>query len=97
MRKTNSNRIYFPIDDQTVYTSVDDFKTNDGRLKYKQLSEMVRVLEETERMLETKRLLYHQGKRNEASAILALETKLEQLQTTRQTLEKSIRNSEIKK
>lgn len=97
MRKTNSNRIYFPIDDQTVYTSVDDFKTNDGRLKYKQLSEMVRVLEETERMLETKRLLYHQGKRNEASAILALETKLEQLQTTRQALEKSIRNSEIKK
>ena len=91
---TSTASIHFPINDNTVYRSVSDFKTKRGKSLYLQLVELREMLKKTEEKLDAKRENYHRGKREESIDIIALEKEVQQVRTECQTLKKLIRNSE---
>ena len=67
----------FIIDDRHVYHSLDDFRSADAKVRYRQYAQGNKNLEEQLRKLDALRLQYQQadknGKNNLAAAILDLE------------------------
>lgn len=100
-RQTHSKpRFLFPINDEIVYTKVDDFKSSKTKELYAQLAEMKSQLAQNEKTLAKMRSDYsgapisvQQGMR--AKLLKAEETLLRQRIDVR-TFEKSVRNEENK-
>lgn len=100
-RQTHSKpRFLFPINDEIVYTKIDDFKSNKTKELYVQLTEMKSQLAQNEKTLAKMRSDYsgapisvQQGMR--AKLLKAEETLLRQRIDVR-TFEKSVRNEENK-
>jgi len=89
----------FPINDQTIYTKANDFKTpeNNGRLA--QLAEMQQMLSKNTASLDQARQKYHEASALERAAmsddILKAEKEQEQLIKDIANMEQRIRNAEI--
>ncbi|MDY3103295.1 MAG: hypothetical protein SOW45_01075 [Prevotella sp.] len=90
----------FPINDKTVYTKIDDFKSNKTKELYAQLTEMKAQLAQNEKTLAKMRSDYsgasisdQQGMR---ANLLKAEETIQQQRKDVQTFEKSVRNEENK-
>lgn len=90
----------FPINDKTVYTKIDDFKSNKTKGLYAQLAEMKAQLAQNEKTLAKMRSDYsgasisdQQGMR---ANLLKAEETIQQQRKDVQTFEKSVRNEENK-
>lgn len=90
--------ITFIVNDNTVYTSVDDFKYPANRERFKKLQQMKEAADDMAEKLDGMRREYTSaeasGKRRMAGDIKAMETRLEQLRTSIRQTEKEIRNAE---
>ena len=88
----------FVINDNTVYTSPDDFKSPTNRARFNKLQQMKEAADGMAAKLETLRKNYSSGnastKRRLADDIISMEKKLEQLQAYIHEAEKEIRNAE---
>lgn len=94
----NRNSISFIVNDQTVYTSLNDFKSATNRSRFAKLAEMKASADALAKKLDALRIEYSNGtraaKRQLSSSILKSERQLEELQTYIHALEKEIRNTE---
>ena len=90
--------ITFIVNDNTVYTSVDDFKYPANRERFKKLQQMKEAADDMAEKLDGMRREYSSaeasGKRRMAGDIKAMEKQLEQLRTSIRQTEKEIRNAE---
>lgn len=93
-----NNSICFIVNDKTVYTSVDDFKSSINRMRFLKLIDMRKSAENLSKNLDVLRQDYSQGssiiKRKLSGTILKSEQQLEDLNIYIHTLEKEIRNAE---
>lgn len=96
-RKNVSERklISFIINDNTIYTSPDEFKSEINKKRFAELCQMKQKAEETSKYLEKLRKEYS-SKPNTVlgKEISRTENQLDQLYTYTHTLEKEIRNTE---
>lgn len=96
--ETKANRMAFVINDNTVYTSPDDFKSPASRARFNKLQQMKEAAGDMAEKLETLRQNYSSGntstKRRLANDIISMEKQLEQLQSYIHEAEKEIRNAE---
>jgi hypothetical protein len=96
--ETNAAEIHFAINDQTTYTSPNQFRHLNSIRLYAELQETQRQLEETQKQLEKSRNYYTKAtteeKRTLRPTILDAEKKLEELIVETKSLEKRIRNAE---
>ncbi|MDO4159659.1 MAG: hypothetical protein Q4D41_04310 [Prevotellaceae bacterium] len=94
----NDSKISFFVNDNTVYTKIDNFKSATNRTRFNQLVKMKREAETLSDSLDKSRQNYSKAtstaKRQLASQIMNSEKKLEQLNEYIKTLEKEIRNTE---
>ena len=95
---TNKERMSFIVNDNTVYTSMTDFKSHTNRVRYEKLKNMKKTVEDMSQKLENMRKAYTEansaGKKRLAPAIYETEHKVGQLEEYIHALEKEIRNTE---
>lgn len=88
----------FIVNDNTVYTSVNDFKSVTNRKRFMKLNEMKQSADELSKRLDALRQNYSEGsqstRRRLSGNILKSERQLEDLLAYIHTLEKEIRNTE---
>ena len=96
--ETKADKMAFVINDNTVYTSPDDFKSPASRARFDKLQQMKAAADDMAAKLETQRRNYSSSnasaKKRLAGNITSMEKKLEQLQTYIHEAEKEIRNAE---
>lgn len=96
--ETEASSMAFVVNDNTVYTSPDDFKSPANRARFNKLQQMKEAADGMAAKLETLRKSYSSGnastKRRLADDIISMEKKLEQLQAYIHEAEKEIRNAE---
>lgn len=96
--RVRNNSIYFVVNDKTVYTSINDFKSSASKTRFMKLTEMKNAASSLSKRLETLRQNYSQSSRTMqrklSSTILKYEQQLEDLNAYIHTLEKEIRNAE---
>ena len=96
--ETKADKMAFVINDNTVYTNPDDFKSPASRARFDKLQQMKAAADDMAAKLETQRRNYSSGnasaKKRLAGNITSMEKKLEQLQTYIHEAEKEIRNAE---
>ena len=96
--ETEASPMAFVVNDNTVYTSPDDFKSPTNRARFNKLQQMKEAADGMAAKLETLRKNYSSGnastKRRLADDIISMEKKLEQLQAYIHEAEKEIRNAE---
>lgn len=100
-RKTTETPSFrFIINDETVYTKLEEFKSAANRVRYRKLCTMQTTAGNMADKLDARRRVYSSAdvgqKRQLAGEIKKLETGLETLQRSIHSLEKEIRNDEIK-
>lgn len=89
--------LFFPINDNVVYTKKDDFKSKKAQLLFTQLLEKQEKVEKDENSLKQLREQYTKAdKQQMQSAILQAELHIMQQHIKLKTLEKEIRNEENK-
>lgn len=92
------NPVSFIVNDRTIYTSVNDFKSAQNMERFMQLCKMGTEAKETGKRLEGMRNRYANGtqaiKRQLNADIVKTEKRLEQLEVYMHKLEKEIRNTE---
>lgn len=93
-KNVQDNAIWFAIDDKTVITSPQQFKSDESRKLYKQTEELRKMIKQTETELDNYRKSYHEGNHSLSDKILKAEKEQEQQQTDLYSLEKRIRNIE---
>lgn len=97
-KERNAEYIFFVVNDNTVYTSLADFKTDANRQSFKQLLALKKQNVDTENQLESYRKKYTEGnayvKRQLSGQIVKLEQLFESGKTKAAEMEKHIRNSE---
>lgn len=90
----------FPINDKTVYTKIDDFKSNKTKELYAQLTEMKAQLAQNEKTLAKMRTDYSRASISDQQGmranLLKAEETIQQQRKDVQTFEKSVRNEENK-
>lgn len=90
--------MFFVINDRHVYTSPDDFRNSNNRLRYQQLRRLQQQIHRQEHALRQQRDAFHAAsaaQRQQLSAqILQTEEQLEQLYLQEKQLVKDIRNKE---
>ncbi|MBR4936384.1 MAG: hypothetical protein IKZ20_04330, partial [Bacteroidaceae bacterium] len=87
----------FIINDEKVYTSLSQFRDPSARLIASQVVETKKKLNDNERTLEENRKQYHTKPTPQLrSSILALESENEKLHRTIATLEKNMRQAELR-
>lgn len=96
--RVRNNSIYFVVNDKTVYTSINDFKSSASKTRFMKLTEMKNAASSLSKRLDTLRQNYSQSSRTMqrklSSTILKSEQQLEDLNAYIHTLEKEIRNAE---
>jgi len=96
--RPSKTKFRFCINDNLVYTSIDQFTVPDNKKRVEQINEMQQMLEKSEKELEEARLKYHHANRFDRSTlgaeILKAEKEIEQLRTDIKSTEKKIRNIE---
>jgi hypothetical protein len=94
------NTFSFIINDDITYTSEDDFKVAENKTRLDQLKEMQQMLAKSEKELEDARVKYHNANRFDRSAlgaeILKAEKELQQLRLDIASMNRRIRNDEIR-
>ncbi len=99
--KTADSDFLFTLNDEKTCTSLQDFKTTDGRQMAQQWAEKMKLQQQLRQELEQLRDTYASGTRTERSAlaatILQREKDIRQLNADIHSLEKSIRAAENKK
>ena len=94
------NTFSFIINDDITYTSEDDFKVVENKTRLDQLKEMQQMLAKSEKELEDARVKYHNANRFDRSAlgaeILKAEKELQQLRLDIASMNRRIRNDEIR-
>lgn len=90
-KQQRGNAMFFVVNDNTVYTSPGQFKSNDSRQLYQQIVEIRQMTDGAEKKLSEARKRYHDGNHDIADAILKLERELEQQNADIMNLEKQIR------
>lgn len=97
-RRAEGGGISFVVNDRTVYTSIDDFKSATGRQRFTGLQQTKKDMADTERKLNALRKAYSAGTKNAKQQltgdIMTLEKKYEQLERRAHEQEKKIRNAE---
>lgn len=93
-KNVQDNAIWFAIDDNTVITSPQQFKSDESRKLYKQTEELRKMIKQTETELDNYRKSYHEGNHSLSDKILKAEKEQVQQQTDLYSLEKRIRNIE---
>ena len=90
----------FPINDKTVYTKIDDFKSNKTKELYAQLAEMKAQLAQNEKTLAKMRSDYSRASISDQQGMRAIllkaEKTIQQQRKDVQNFEKSVRNEENK-
>lgn len=90
-----SSSISFIINDNTVYTKLEDFKSPTNKERFAQLCKMRHEADKTSEKLDEYRKRYSAGEKNKlAGEIRSTEKSLERQHTYMHTLEKEIRNTE---
>lgn len=90
-----SSSISFIINDNTVYTKPEDFKSPTNKKRFAQLCKMRQEADRTSEKLDEYRKRYSAGEKNKlAGEIRSMEESLERQHTYIHTLEKEIRNTE---
>ncbi len=94
--QTNSMR--YVINDNTVYYDLNQFQSEPARRIANQLTKNLQLLKEKEKQLDALRRAYSQSEKNgqNAAAILKLEKEVEELLATVHTMEKNMRQAEMK-
>lgn len=90
-KQQRGNAMLFVVNDNTVYTSPSQFKSNDSRQLYQQIVEIRQMADGVEKKLGEARKKYHDGNHDIAGTILKLEGQLEQQNADILNLEKQIR------
>lgn len=94
------NTFSFIINDDITYTSEDDFKVVENKTRLDQLKEMQQMLAKSEKELEDARVKYHNANRFDRSAlgaeIMKAEKELQQLRLDIASMNRRIRNDEIR-
>lgn len=97
-KDTEGNSINFFINDNTVYTKTDDFKSAATKERFSRLCVMKKSISDIEAKLDAYRRTYSSGnarlKKELSGDILSMEKKLETLKASVHELEKEIRNAE---
>lgn len=95
---TTGSNINFVVDDNNTYTSIDDFRSDDTRLEYHQLTKKQSQLDETLKNTEILRKEYHNANNSQkqtiASKIAQLEEETAHLRAAIKSSEKSLRQKE---
>lgn len=94
-KNVQDNAIWFVIDDNTIITSPQQFKSNESRKLYKQTDELRKMIKQTETKLDNYRKSYHEGNRSLSDNILKAEKEMGQQHADLDSLEKKIRNIEM--
>lgn len=94
-RRQTGGGMRFVVNDNTVYTSPTQFRSNESRKLYRQVVELEQTVESDGGKLEKARKAYHDGNRSLASSILKLERQQEQRKADIHSLEKRIRQIEL--
>lgn len=96
--ETKSENMQFVINDNLIYTQIDQFRSKSARKLYEQTQANKRQLAEESEKLENLRTAYHEAneaKKSElAPMILAAESDIESMQREISETEKTIRNAE---
>lgn len=99
-KETEKQSIGFVINDNTVYSSLEEFKLAANKERYSKLCAMKENAAKTEEKLDAYRRTYSSGdarlKKQLSGDIRSMEKKLENLYVSIHSLEKEIRNAEIR-
>lgn len=97
-RRAEGNGISFVVNDRTVYTSIDDFKSDANRRRFTELQKTKKAMTDAGRKLDALRKAYSTGTKQAgqqlARDILTLEKQYEELERNVREQEKEIRNAE---
>lgn len=97
-RRAEGNGISFVVNDRTVYTSIDDFKSDANRRRFTELQKTKKAMTDAGRKLDVLRKAYSTGTKQAgqqlARDILTLEKQYEELERNVREQEKEIRNAE---
>lgn len=97
-RRAEGNGISFVVNDRTVYTSIDDFKSDANRRRFTELQKTKKAMTDAGRKLDALRKAYSIGTKQAgqqlARDILTLEKQYEELERNVREQGKEIRNAE---
>lgn len=95
---TNDSRLFFPVNDKIVYTSIDDFKSETGKKLFLEVKELKKEKENVLGQLGNLRVSYSNGNNAEkaklSKTIIKLENYSENISSKIKIIEKKIRNAE---
>lgn len=98
--KVSAEQVRFVVNDNTVYTSLDEFRTPSGKKRYEALSADKSKLSKLQTLLDTTRKSFadaaHAKKYEIGRRIIALEQEVEALENDILQAEKALRNAENK-
>lgn len=93
-KSKGASTMRFVVNDDNVVTDLSQFKSDESRKLYAQVTELRQMLAKTSRQLESQRKVWHDGNKGLASQILNLEKQEEQQLTDIRNLENKIRKAE---
>lgn len=98
--KQTKERVEFVVNDQTIYTSLSDFKSANGKKKYQEIVANRSKLSQLQSLLDSSRARYADAAKTKkyeiGRQIISLEEELNTLETELAKAEKALRNAENK-